>query len=368
MLKNPLKVRVTQGDVARVAGVHHTTVSLALRHSPLIPETTRERIQTIAQSLGYRSDPTLRALVAYRNSRRTPRRAESLAYVTHWTSRWGWRELGAHERCHAAVQQRAAELGYQLEHLWLGEEGMDSRRLDRMLLHRGIGGVLLAAHETEWPELAAVDWSRISVVRIGAFPPAPGFNQVAMDSTEIVRLALARLRLRGYRRIGCVLPRREERLADDRWSAAFQAEQFRGAVADPIPVLHLAGRADPGSPNGAGAALVAWHRQYRPEAIIGLTNEVLLEARRCGLRVPQDVAYVDLSVDGAGDAIAGVWQNCERLGELAVEMLINQVEQNARGLPAVPITTSIGGLWRDGASLPETPARAKPVPSANVAS
>jgi LacI family transcriptional regulator len=364
--KNPLKVRVTQGDVARVAGVHHTTVSLSLRNSPLIPEPTRERIQSIAQSLGYRSDPTLRALVAYRNSRRARRHVEPLAYVTHWTSRWGWRELGAHERCHGGVQRRAAELGYQLEHLWLGEEGMDSRRLDRMLLHRGIGGVLLAAHESEWSELAAVDWSRISVVRIGTFPPAPGFNQVAIDSTDIVRLALGRLRLRGYRRVGFVLPRREDQLADDRWSAAFQAEQFRRAATDPIPVLRLAGHPIPAA--STGAALADWYRRYQPEAIIGLTHEVLFEVRRCGLRVPQDVAYADLSVDETDDAIAGVWQNCERLGELAVEMLSNQVEQNARGLPAVPVTTSIGGKWRDGASLPETPVGAKPVSSGNVAS
>jgi hypothetical protein len=86
--------------------------------------------------------------------------------------------------------------------------------------------------------------------------------------------------------------------------------------------------------------------------IISLTPAVLGHLRRCKLRVPADVAYVDLFQQDSGYAIAGVWENCEKVGELAVELLVHQLERNVLGLPAVPTVTSIGGVWRDGASLP----------------
>ena len=40
-------------DIARVAEVSHSTVSRALRDSPLISEETTTRIQQIAQEMGY---------------------------------------------------------------------------------------------------------------------------------------------------------------------------------------------------------------------------------------------------------------------------------------------------------------------------
>ena len=58
--------RVTLAEVARTAGVHRTTVSMALRDHPRLPRNTRERLKTLATLLGYRPDPALAALNAYR--------------------------------------------------------------------------------------------------------------------------------------------------------------------------------------------------------------------------------------------------------------------------------------------------------------
>lgn len=53
-------------DIARVAGVSHSTVSRALRNSPLIPESTARRIQQIAQERGYSASAAARSLVTRR--------------------------------------------------------------------------------------------------------------------------------------------------------------------------------------------------------------------------------------------------------------------------------------------------------------
>lgn len=346
-----MKIRVTQSDIARVAGVHNTTVSLALRNSRLIPQTTRDRIHSVARSLGYAPDPALRALAAYRNSRRVRRQEQTLAYLTDGEIKRDGKRLPAQEQQFAAAQRRAAELGYRFEHLGLGEAGMNPRRLDRILLHRSIRGVLLAWQGTACDDLSILDWTRLSAVKIGCFPSVPALNQVSVDPGGAMRLALRQFLAEGGQRAGLVLPRRWDELTDRAWSAAFQAELYRCAIKERLPVLYL--EESPTGPSLAGNpdALHRWYQQHRPEVIFGLTPAVLDHIRRCGLRVPWDVAYVDLSLQERDGAIAGVWENREKLGELAVDLLVNQLEQNVCGLPAFPTVTTIGGVWHDGATL-----------------
>ncbi len=58
--------RITQRDIARHLGVHVSKVSLALRRHSSIPADTRERVEKAARDLGYRQDPALTALMAFR--------------------------------------------------------------------------------------------------------------------------------------------------------------------------------------------------------------------------------------------------------------------------------------------------------------
>lgn len=53
-------------DIARLAGVSHSTVSRALRNSPLIPQRTAQRIQQIAREKGYSASAVARSLVMRR--------------------------------------------------------------------------------------------------------------------------------------------------------------------------------------------------------------------------------------------------------------------------------------------------------------
>ena len=55
-------------DIARAAGVSHTTVSRALRESPLISLDTRERIQRLAQEMGYTPNAIAQSLQTRRTS------------------------------------------------------------------------------------------------------------------------------------------------------------------------------------------------------------------------------------------------------------------------------------------------------------
>ena len=355
-----MKVRVTQIDIARVAGVHNTTVSLSLRNSRLIPDATRKRIQAIAGEMGYSPDPALRALAAYRNSRRPMPHANTIAYITDWETKWGWRDQPWHEKYFLGAQRKAAEIGYPIEHFWLGEAGMSQKRLSCMLLHRGITGVVLATHRM-CGGLSDIDWSRLSAVKIGCFPQVPALNQVAVDHGSVVNLSMQRVLSAGCKRVGLVMSRCWDDLFNQAWSKAFFAEQYVIPARDRLPILPLGSSRDDLPSNNANQgraddtrAFARWYRDYRPDAIVGLAPQVLAHVERLGLVVPRDVAYADLFLDHPGDELAGVCQNCERVGELAVELLAGQLQQNVFGVPAVATTTSVAGAWSDGASLPAT--------------
>ncbi|MDE3090130.1 MAG: LacI family DNA-binding transcriptional regulator [Chloroflexota bacterium] len=59
-------MKVSIKDIARTAGVSHSTVSRALSNSPLLPESTRRRIQRVAQKMGYAPNAIARGLVTRR--------------------------------------------------------------------------------------------------------------------------------------------------------------------------------------------------------------------------------------------------------------------------------------------------------------
>ncbi|HTL66728.1 MAG TPA: LacI family DNA-binding transcriptional regulator [Lacunisphaera sp.] len=353
-----MKTRITQADVARAAGVHNTTVSLALRNSHLLPSSTRARIRAIAQRMGYAPDPALTALAAYRFARRPHRQPSTLAFIST-------REAGRDEREQpwlqlylAGARRRAAELGFALEHVDCDWPEGTRPAWPRELEQREITGVILAS----WPagaDLEKIDWSRLSVVGLGAFPPVPALNHVAVDYAGVVNLAIHRIRAARYRRVGLVLSRWWNEIAGQSWSKMFYARQACLPVSERLPVLHLG----PLSPalsveREAEDALhdvrdfVRWFRAYRPDVVVGLTQGIQDHFARLGLRVPDDVAFADLLADRAPPGTAGVRQHGERAGELAVEILSGQMQRNEMGLPRIATITSVTGSWVEGQSLP----------------
>src|SRR5512135_1529532 len=115
---------VTLQDVADAAGVHRSTVALALRGCERISAPTRKKIQDLAHRMGYEINPFVAALMKSRRSG-TEARAVTLAYVTCYPTRWGWRPPSVDRPDYfPGAAARATELGCHLEHFWLKEPGM----------------------------------------------------------------------------------------------------------------------------------------------------------------------------------------------------------------------------------------------------
>lgn len=352
--------RTTLADVAREAKVHVTTVSLAIRNHPRLPAETRTRIQRIAERLGYRPDPFLQALVAYRGKTMTRRNPPTLGYLTNWNTRFGWQKTTAHPQFYAGALSKARELGFNLDHFWLREPGLTLARLNKILLTRGIIGLIVASHQREVDVALQLDWTHFSAVKIDYFPHQPGLHNVTNNQASVIRLAMRRVIESGYRRIGFVMHRGWDHSVDHLWTAGFLCEQSTLEPEDQIP-LFLFPEPQPveawmaESKSDVVAPLPSferWYRKHKPEVVISKASFVQPCFAALGVKIPRDVAFVDVFLENFNGRAAGVRQNHETVGELAVEILAGQLHHNKFGVPEIPTTTYVEGTWFAGASCP----------------
>jgi len=205
-----------------------------------------------------------------------------------------------------------------------------------------------------------LNWKNFSAVKIDYFPHQPALHNVTNHQSHIIRLAVQKVTAAGYQRVGCVMHRGWDHAVDHHWTAGFLCEQQHMALKDRIPghifpELQPAGRwlhehnamvqVDP-------KPFEKWLNRYQPEVLITKAAFVLPALAQLGLRIPQDIALVDLFLEGTDGRVAGVRQNHETVGALAVEILAGQLQHNKFGVPTIPTTTYVEGTWYDGASCP----------------
>jgi LacI family transcriptional regulator len=332
-------------EVARAAGVHVTTVSLALRNHASLPPATRQRIEEVARRMGYRQDPMLSALWAYRRAIKPPLRPPALAYLTRWPTRNGW-NTGAHAHFFQGAQAEAERIGYQFQHIWLREPGMTTKRWNTVLDTRGFNG-LIVAHLPMGRGHLLLNWERFCAVRID--PPLvwPRLHSVANNHYQCMQTAYREARRRGYSRIGFAIHRVDNERVDLLWLAGFAVEAQRHGRHKPVqPYLPRAWSEE---------AFGKWFRKYRPDVILSFHVQILTWLANLGVRVPQDVGFIDLDYMEKGTQRAGIHQNHQLVGATAVQVLARMIQFNERGIPPVPQTTLLDGAWVEGETLRPAP-------------
>ncbi len=338
--------RVSLRDVARAVGVSHVAVSLALRDDPRVSAPRRREIRAAAEQLGYRPDPMLSSLAAYRAARRATTVRATVAWLNQWSDPRALRRLREFDAFFRGAAATAEQLGYRLEEFVLGPE-ISSERLEGILRARGVCGILIPPHQSGLA-LPGFGWHAYPVVRFGFSVAEPRAHAVANDQTNSARLAFERARALGYRRIGFVTSPRFDRNTGGNFRAGYLAAQdaARPATAALEP-LHLA----ESTGDAEAKRLRAWLAAAAPDAVITTHPGLRRLLAQIGVRVPADLAVAATSVlDGYFDA--GIDQNCTEIGSVGMRTLSGLVHQNERGIPAVCRRILIEGRWVDGTSLP----------------
>jgi len=333
---------ITLADVGRAAGVHTSTASLGLRNDPRLRPATCARVQRAAQRLGYVPDPLVASLSSFRRTIRPDRYRATLAWVTNYPTRDGWRERLMLEEFHAAAAEAARAAGYKLEEFWMRSPGMTGGRASRILASRGIGG-LLVAPQPDAPEPLAVDWTKFACVAFGYTVRHTAIHVACNHQFRSMQLALRQMTKRGCRRIGFVVLQSFHERVDYNWMAGYLATQHALPAARRVRPLVLP-RWDPG-------ALAAWVIEQRPDAVVTRHPEILEALPNMGRRIPEDIGVAFMNVPDRSGRMAGVYEDAARIGTGAMAWLIDLVRRHQRGTPAVPQRLMFDGVWVDGKTL-----------------
>jgi DNA-binding LacI/PurR family transcriptional regulator len=339
--------RPTQKKVAALAGVHLSTVCLALQNHPSLPEKTRHRIQRIAAKIGYRPDPMLSALAAYRNARRPPAFQGQLAWLSVCTDTWHWRHVPVYAAYRQAAAARADFYGYTLTDFNLGEKGLTVRRAVQILHAQNIRGVLVCPQPNLEFNLD-FPWTNFSAVSLGNPLNQPGLHLVGADHYHSTQLIFRELTALGYRRIGLAVPRELDERMGGYFVGAFFWEQHKFPVHQRIPPF-VSPTATPRVQDFG-----RWLTRHRVEALITTNYTFPSLLAELKVKIPGDLGVAMLFRKTGGDddaGYAGIDQNARQTGEVAVDYLVAMLHRNERGLPAFAQRILVEGRWVAGPSV-----------------
>lgn len=347
------KPHITLRDIAQKLGVSHTTVSLALRGSPKIPEARCREIQAAVEKMNYRPNPAAAALSHFRRASTAPSVRAALAWLNLWPAGLKMRDYREFDSYWKGASRAAEKLGYHLEE-FVVDERMRVSRLEKILLTRNIRGILIAPVRApvNWD---GFDWGQFSVVHLGRGAAGlPPFHTVTSGQAANAVLAFQKIRERGYKRIGFVGHRT---LGWSYLSGFLHLQHISEPKASQVPPLLFekkllaAPRFENWDTPEMLSRFVAWLGRWRPDAIITESAEVFSFLKKAGKTGPKAVAVAALNVrDLPFDA--GIDQNPEEAGRVATLALISLMNDNDRGIPAIHRESLIKGQWVDGQSLP----------------
>jgi len=345
--KSPSARPLTMKQIAAKAGVHQTTVSLALRDHPRLPLETRKRIRALAERMGYRPDPLLGAFNFHRNVHHAEKGRAVIGFILDAEARRCFSQQAGHPLVVEAARRTAKERGYSLELFLLDPKVTGVKRLGQILLARGIEAVVISTFEFSTKRLE-LPWDRLSAVKIEGRHLWPSLPVVTNDQYQVTRMGVQKLRELGYRRIGLVAAAEAERRLGDAFRMGLTIEEARVATRHRVPPLVLTDS----SRASAAETVSRWIREHRVEAIASNLNEVADYLRTGGFSIPDDIAFCSLDLPSNKPHWSGVVQNHGLVGQRAVEHVLSLLYTHQRGVPQVPSVTFIPGYWHDGESAP----------------
>ncbi len=298
-------------DIARLAGVSHSTVSRALRKSPLIPSETADRIRTIAEREGYTASAVARSLVT--------NKTEAIGVVVTSIAD------PFHGEVVAGIEELANQRGYTVI---LANSQADPARevaVVRSFQGRRVDGILVASSRVGALHTSLLSELKIPIVLINNQHPSEFVHSVSFDNVSGAYQATRHLVELGHQQIAYLGDRFGLHSDTERYEGFCKMLAEAGLVCDEELVL----RGD-GKPRAGGrAAERLFALENRPTAVFCYNDMsalgVLHEAETRGIKVPEE-----LSVTGFDDIffaeylrppLTTVRQPMKELGRRATELL-----------------------------------------------
>jgi len=343
MKKKPIVMK----DVAAKAGVHQTTVSLALNNDPRISAATRDRIQKLAKEMGYVPNPVLASLVSYRRSKSETPYRETVALIFDVGDFKRFEESHYLTSIRDAVISRARELGYKAEVFHRGVDFSSSEMLDRVLRTRNIHGVLFCdIHKDDL--CYNLNWSDYSLVKINQTPMSLKIDSVMGNYFFSARNAMRKLKEAGYKRPAMAGSVIEEHNTRNLYRAGFEYGQRRHFEPENhVPFYEFDRRPNAEIEN----EIYEWLKIAKPDVLLSYWNNLARSAYRLTME-GHFCRFVCLEADEKNHEYGGILNNYSNMARTAVDSLISKMKLNIRGIPEHPTLLLVEEKWLELGSWP----------------
>lgn len=304
-------MRISIKDIARRAGVSHSTVSRALAGSSLVNDQTRARIAQLAREMGYTPSAVARAM--------STRRTRTVGIVVTTIADPFVAEVVR------GVEETALDRGYNVI---LCESSDDPERevsAVRTLRERWVDAVIVTASRVGsfYAQLAEI---QVPVVLINNQQPGEYSFSVRNDDLVGGRLVGRYLLALGHRRIGYISGHTAATSSQLRLQGCQNALREAGVSIPPDWIV--SGDGKPGG--GLRAAQRLFEKPEHPTAVFCYNDQTAMGALRAlksmGLLVPQDISLVGYDDIAAAfyldPPLTTVGQAKYELGQRAMDMAL----------------------------------------------
>ena len=323
-IRSPASIK----DIARMAGVSHSTVSRALRNSPLVNRKTTEEIQGIARGLGYQPSAIARGLVT--------RKSRTIGVVVTTIADPFVSEVVI------GIELAANDNGYSV---FLADSNADPAR-EQSVVHsfaeRRVDGIVVTSSRVGALYTPLLSQMMVPIVLINNQHPGEFVHSVMIDNVQGSREATSHLIELGHRRIAYV---------GDRYGHQSDAERLAGyreaLEAASLPVAAELVEYGDGRPEGGIQAMDRLLALADPPTAVFCYNDmtalgVLRTLRVHGLHVPADISLVGFDdlfiVSYTEPQLTTVRQPMQQMGRMAMESLLQlmsgQPSEEAVKVPA----------------------------------
>ena len=339
---------VTIAVLAKELGLGKATVSLALRDDPRIRKQTRERVQRHADKRGYAANPMVAHVMSQLRSAKVSEYRATVALINTAPQEQTIRTNTTYRSIADGFRQRAAELRYQVEDMWIGDEIFaDPDKLKRVFHTRKIEGMafLGIAERALLPEPVHALLSRSVFVGLGVRLTQPLVHCCANNQYNTALLATQKLLARGLNRIGLVMSRAIDRQIDGRFTMGFRRAMEEAGWRPDNAVSMIWSH----QPNDA-VGFYQWLDLARPDALLCTHTEIpgWLKSAPGGVR---KVALAHLDWDPSMHGWAGTNQHNDLVGVFGADLLTAHLARRDLGLPEAVKTMLVESEWVDGRSL-----------------
>lgn len=266
---------ITIKDIAQAAGVSFSTVSKALRHSPLVKPATRDRVLALAEQMGYQPNIAARRLVS--------KRSGVIGVV--WPSLERTALSALITRVNSILEREGYATLLSINEINAAISTFERFQVDAILIFADRGG--------ELNSMLKSDNQAVPVLAYGTTGHLP-IPTVDVNRSGAIRLAVRKLAELGHRNIHYIgRPDGVDPLQEAK-VAAFVSEM--AALRLPCPKNAVCRTSGLEFHDGYSSAMTALQSSDRPSAIISgsydLTRGILRAAAELDVKVPERLSII----------------------------------------------------------------------------